>query len=223
MPEVVFKFDRERDLYNIWETCNKDSGWYDYKKTIHPQFLSICEGKSFEGCKEELEKSRRKMHDSGLIEVFALALQEAWKKINEEYFKRLENITKKPIYTEEFSAYVTTVVRCPYSYEESWFMVSFFRDMLNALKTAGHEIIHLQFHHYYWESIEKEIGNEKTADLKEALTVLLNLEFKDLWFVEDSGYEKHKELRKFIEEEWKKEKEFDVLLKKCIDYLKDDS
>ena len=56
--------------------------------------------------------------------------------------------------------------------------------------------------------------------LKEALTVLLNLEFKDLWFIEDEGYKKHKELREFIAQEWKKEKDFEKLLKKCVKYLK---
>ena len=36
----------------------------------------------------------------------------------------------------------------------------------------------------------------------------------------DEGYPTHKELRKFIEEEWKKNKDFEALLKKCVSYLK---
>ena len=224
MPKVKFKFDREKDLFNIWETCNKDSSWYDHKKNISSTFLEICEGKEFNECKKELEDYRSKMHNSKLIEIFAKALQEAWNKINDEFFKRLEKITKKPIYTNEFVAYVTTVTRCPYNEKENWFMISFFKDILNALVTAGHEIMHLQFHNTYWDEIEKQIGKEKTADLKEALTVLLNLEFKDLWFVEDRGYDVHKELRAFIAEEWRRDKDFEILLKKCVDYLsKNDS
>ena len=80
--------------------------------------------------------------------------------------------------------------------------------------------MHLYFHRFYWKNIEKEIGKEKTGDLKEALTVLLNLEFKDLWFVEDEGYEEHKELREFITQEWKNNKDFEKLLEKCVEYLK---
>jgi len=80
--------------------------------------------------------------------------------------------------------------------------------------------MHLYFHKFYWDKVESEIGEDKTADLKEALTVLLNVEFKDLWFVSDQGYKPHEELRKFIRDEWKKEKDFDVLLKKCVEYLK---
>jgi hypothetical protein len=99
-------------------------------------------------------------------------------------------------------------------------MVSFFRDLASALNTCGHELLHIQFHNLYWNQVENQIGEKKTSDLKEALTVLLNLEFKDLWFVEDKGYEIHKELRKFITDEWKKEKDFRILLDKCINYLK---
>ena len=221
MPKVIFKFNKEKDLYNIWETCNSSSNWYDFKKTIHSIFLDICEGKKFEECKGELKRYRDKMHDSGLIEIFVKSVQEAWNKINDEFFKRLERIMKKSICSKNFTGYVTTIIRCPYDYKKKSFMISFFRDLPHVLSTTGHEIMHIQFHNTYWPEIEKQIGKEKTADLKETLTILLNLEFKDLWFVEDTGYEPHKQLRKFIEEQWEKEKDFDVLLEKSVKYLKE--
>ncbi len=219
-PKVIFKFDTEKDLHNIWETCNKDSGWYDFKKTVHPGLLKICEGKKFSECKEELKKQKRRLYNSGLIEIYAKAMQEAWDKINDEYFKRLEKVMKKPIAKKQITAYLTTNIRCPYDYRHSSFMVSFFRDLLHCLTTCGHEIMHIQFHYTYWPKIEKQIGEKKTADLKEALTVLLNLEFRDLLFSEDAGYEPHKKLREFISKEWKKKKDFDVLMKKCVGYLR---
>jgi len=48
---------------------------------------------------------------------------------------------------------------------------------------------------------------------------LLNLEFKDLWFVKDCGYKSHRELRKFISDKWKEEKDFEKLLNSCVVYL----
>lgn len=220
MPKVKFVFDKEKDLYSIWETCNESSNWYDFKKTVHPRFIEVCEGKKFKECKEELERRKKKMYNSGFIEIFAGAMQETWNKINNEYFKRLEKVMKKPIVNKQFTAYITTNIRCPYDYKKSSFMVSFFRDLLEGLKTCGHEIMHIQFHNTYWPKIEKQIGKKKTADLKEALTVLLNHEFRDLWFVDDRGYEPHKELREFIEQQWQKKKDFEVLLEKCIKYMK---
>ena len=58
------------------------------------------------------------------------------------------------------------------------------------------------------------------ADLKEALTVLLNLEFKDILLAYDEGYGMHKELRDFISEEWKRKQDFNSLIDRCIEYLK---
>jgi len=127
---------------------------------------------------------------------------------------------KKSGFTEEFTARLTTVSSCPYNTGDNSFMINFFSPIPGVLATTGHEIMHLYFHKYFWDDTEKEIGKEKTADLKEALTVLLNLEFKDLWFVEDKGYEPHKELRDFIKSEWKKQKDFDLLLKNAISYIK---
>ena len=99
-------------------------------------------------------------------------------------------------------------------------MVSLFYSLPASLSTCGHELMKIFFHNTYWPEIEKKIGKEKTDDLKEALTVLLNLEFSDLWVAEDHGYGPHQNLREFIEKQWKKEKDFDKLLDKCVKYLK---
>ncbi|MEM4605663.1 MAG: hypothetical protein QW103_01330 [Candidatus Pacearchaeota archaeon] len=83
--------------------------------------------------------------------------------------------------------------------------------------SIGHEIFHFYFHKFYFEELEKKIGKEKTTDFKEALTVLLNLEFNDLFLIEDKGYENHKDLREFIKEKWSKRKSFDFLIYKFLE------
>jgi hypothetical protein len=220
IPKVIFKFDKEKDLYNIWETCNKDSPFKDFKKTVHPDILKICQGKKFEECKKSLEQNKKTLYTSGLIETFTKALQGGWDKFNDEYFKRLEKVMKKPICSNQFTAYLTTMMRCPYNIKEYTFMTSFFRSISESLKTPCHEIMHFQFYKYYWRKVEKEIGEEKTGHLKEALTVLLNSEFKDLYFFEEPGYDIHKELRNFISNQWKKNKDFDILVDESIKWIK---
>ena len=54
MSKVIFKFDKEKDLQNIWETCNFKSDWYDFKKNLHPIYLEMCEGKGFEVCRSKI-------------------------------------------------------------------------------------------------------------------------------------------------------------------------
>ena len=81
------------------------------------------------------------------------------------------------------------------------------------LRNSAIPSMHLQFHYYFEKDLIIKIGREKFGDLKEALTILLNEEFRDLWIVEDKGYEIHQELRKRISEQWKKNKDFDELIR----------
>jgi hypothetical protein len=165
-----------------------------------------------------LNKINQDLYHSGLIDSFLQSLDNSWLRIEKEFFSRILKITGKEL-SGSYIAYVTTLGICPYNPKENWFMVSLYYNLPKALSTLGHELMHLHFHEHYFHEIEKQIGLEKTHNLREALTVLLNLEFQDLWFIKDEGYAEHKELREFISEEWTKEKDFNKLLEKCVEYL----
>lgn len=220
MPKVIFKFDEEKDLWNLWATATANNRWHDFRKEVSPNIVEMCRGRRFDECKSQLQKLMKNVYEKKIIEIYRKFLQKAWKIIEEEYFRRMDKIFKKKSSFKNIIAYITTSGRCPYDPKEPSFMISLFYSLPSSLSTCGHEIMHLYFHKFYWKDIEKKIGEEKTADLKEALTVLLNLEFKDLWFTEDRGYEPHQELRKFIVEKWKEEKDFEKLLEKCVEYLR---
>jgi hypothetical protein len=217
MTKVIFKFDKEKDLWNHWHKSNWKSSWAKFE--INPKIKKICKKKKFEECKEELSKYLFKLQNSNLIKEDIKVLKKSWRKIEKEFFKRMDKLMKNK-FEKNITAYLTTLGICPYDPDEPSFMFSLFYSLPSQLETCGHEIMHLYFHKFYWNRVEKEIGNKKTGDLKEALTVLLNVEFRDLWFSKDKGYPPHEKLRNFIEKEWKKEKDFDVLLNKCINYLK---
>lgn len=221
MPQVIFKFDKEKNIWNIWDTANfKPTYGADLSNSMPKKVREVCQGKTFQECKNELKDNHKRIHSSKVIPILVDAINKSWMEINDEFFSRLQKIMKKKIKPTKFEGYLTTVGRCPYDYKDNFFFYPLNNPILNILKTAGHEIMHIHFHQTYWKEVEKEIGKEKTGDLKEALTVLLNLEFKDLWFVEDQGYPNHDKLRDFISKQWKKEKDFDVLLKKSIKWIK---
>lgn len=220
MPKVEFKFDKSKDIWNYWSSVNEKSRFLDFSKFINPTLLNSIKGKNKKEASGIIEKNLLDIHKSPFIKIYIEAVSKAWKKIEKKYFDTLKKITKKSICSEKFTAYLTTTVRCPYEKKENWFMINFFSPIPHTLRTIGHEILHLQFYKYFFDKIKKEIGKEKTEDLKEALTILLNLEFQSLWFVRDKGYLKHEKLREFIEKEWKKESDFKILLEKCVDYLK---
>lgn len=217
MVKVEFLFDLEKDLWNHWHKSNWQSSWANLE--VNPVIKDICEGKEFEDCKKDLSNHLYKLQNSEIIKINIEEVSRAWRVIEEEFFYRMNNLMKKK-FDQDILAYLTTLGICPYNPDEPSFMFSLFYSLPMSLQTCGHEIMHLYFHKFYWDDVEVKIGKEKTGDLKEALTVLLNLEFKDLWFATDYGYESHKELRDFIIKKWKEEKDFEKLLEKCVHYIK---
>lgn len=219
MVKVNFIFDKEKDLKNIYSSVNSNK--YS-NNCINQKIVKIAKDKNFQECKNEIEKYYEKVHKSKLIPYVIKSANNSWNLIEDEFFKRLEKLMGKKIVFEKVNGYFTSVERCPYNpdLKNSFFYFCGFNGIFNILKTAAHEIMHIQFHNTYWEEIEKKIGERKTWDLKEALTVLLNLEFKDLWLVEDKGYENHKKLRVFISKTWNEDKNFEKLLDACVDYLR---
>ncbi len=224
IPKLIFKFDKKQDLWNIWDICNAKSSYgRSWKNAVTKNIFQMCHKKKYEECKQELEKTMNYIYTNRLIHIVAKLFAESWKEIEKEYFDRLKRIMKAPFCSKEVNVYLTTAGRCPYNpnLKSPSFFVNFFRGITDVLQTAGHELMHIQFHNSkYWKICEKGIGEEKTWELKEALTVLLDLEFRDLWIIEDGGYLAHKQLRTYISKEWKKEKDFDVLIDKSIKWIK---
>lgn len=216
MVKVKFISEMENDMKNIWDKCNKKPQYGNFK--INPKLEKICIGKKFEEAKPELEKYLKLTYDSPYVETFKKVMQELWDKIEVQFFDRMDSLMKKE-YKKEIKSYITTLSICPYNPQEPSFMVSLFYPLQSALLTCGHEIMHLYFHEFFWDDVEKKLGQKKTGDLKEALTVLLNIEFIDLWLTKDSGYDEHKELREFISKTWKEEKDFETLLDKCVSFM----
>ncbi len=81
--------------------------------------------------------------------------------------------------------------------------------------------MHELWHFYTWYGLgidqEEKLGKAKYNDLKEALSVLLNVECKDLMSEgkHDKGYPQHAELREQILHFWENEKD----IRKLWDYI----
>jgi len=221
---VNFKFDKEKDLFNIWRSCNYGKNYgYDFTKKVSKSTLKICENKEYEKVKKDLQKNRESIYKNPLKNILIKSVTESWGKIEKEYFRRLKKITKKEFPFKKINSFMTTAPMCPYSPNKKipYFYFQIFAGLPTILHTAGHELMHIHLHNNgWWEKVEKTLGNKKTHDLKEALTELLNLEFHDLWIVEDKSYPNHIKLREYIKKQWKKEKDFEKLTNNCIKWIK---
>jgi len=221
---VKFKFDKEKDLFNIWETATSKAWFgFDFKKNMSKEVIDICKGKKYNQCKDKLRERIKKVYEKNFQKIFANTMNESWSLIEKEYFRRLKKITKEGFPFKKVNAYITTAPRWPY--RSHWrppaFYFNYFSTINHSLLIAGHELMHIHVHNTgWWDNVEKKIGYDKTQDLKEALTELLNLEFKDLWLFEDKGYPNHIKLRKYISQQWKKKKDFHKLTENCIKWIK---
>jgi hypothetical protein len=150
-----------------------------------------------------------------LIKDYIEKYQKDWDEISEEYQRRAEKIFGVSI-PENVIAYLTINNRCPYNIGENYFFIRF--PSLSIRKTVMHELWH--FYTWYGSGVyqEEKLGLEKYNNLKEALTVILNIECKDLMPEggEDIGYPQHKELRNEIVEIWNVEKDINKLWKSLI-------
>lgn len=223
MPKVIFKFDIEEDAKNYWECANSNLHWgNDFTKSLRPEVLKKLKGKSWMKVKKEtismLMRGYQQNKEKNMEKL--KVIQKKWDKMNDKYFKKLEDITKHKIYTKEFTCNITSIGRCPYNPKENSFMTNIFWKIEKILISCAHELMHLQFHYYFEKPLRKKLSYEKFHDLKESLTVLLNIEFKNLFKEKDIGYPKHQKLRKYIMQKWKENPDFEKLLEECVEYLK---
>ena len=144
------------------------------------------------------------------IDVYKNKYQSDWDSIADEYKKIAEGIFKVNI-TNTVTAYLTINNRSPYSIESNLFFVKVPSESVR--KTVMHELWHFYTWHKFGITWEEKIGKEKYNEIKEALTVLLNVECKDLLpeGVLDMGYPQHQELRAKILKLWSRERDIEKL------------
>jgi hypothetical protein len=161
---------------------------------------------------KEFVRLHIKENDFNLEEV-TKSLQINWDVISSDFEKRAEKVFGLNI-ADNITAYLTITGRFPYSIEKKYFYVSAKKSNANA--TAMHELWHFYTWHKFGDTIN-HVGSDKFNDIKEALTVLLNIECVDLMNGEiDKGYPQHQELRKIISDTWSKTKDINEAWKVAL-------
>jgi hypothetical protein len=215
---VLFKFDVEVAVEAIINIYNNPIAYgSDALKYFEPEVLKILKENKYP--KPLLKTYMLELYEADIKTPLIIFYSQLWRSVEEEYINRMENITKRGFNRKIITCYLITATRCKYNPNDRSFTLSLFVNPLAAIRNIGHEVFHLHFHEHFFDNIVNLIGRENTHMLKEALTVLLNVEFKDLWFIEDKGYDSHKELREFIVKQWNEDKDFEKLLNSCIKFI----
>jgi hypothetical protein len=150
----------------------------------------------------------------------------AMKVFLEEYVQRygggllrdIAKLTYKPLYRQTFYATFTLLRTCPYDPRRHWFMVSAKSNMAKQVNTIAHEIFHLQFIRCYYDYCrEQGLSASQFQDMKEAMTILLNLPRFDKYHLGiDVGYKPHQQLRAKISRLWKNRTSYKIFIDGCI-------
>lgn len=206
--KLKFEYSKEKD---IWCLLNKgkNSNNSPLPTKVYSEFVSTFGENLDEKSASQFIDQYLKAHNFNVAERLE-SYQNDFVLVSKEFEKIAERIFGVSL-ENEVTVYLTINNRCPYSVEENWFFVSISQD--SPIKIIMHEL----WHFYTWHGLgiteEEKIGVEKYNDLKEALTVLLNVECKQLLpeGVEDRGYPQHAELREKILEFWKEKPNIDYV------------
>lgn len=211
--KVTSEYKKEKDIWCLLK-YGKGSMNSSTQTKVYEQLVSFCG--------EDLnEENTSKFIDKYLlgnnlnVEEYISKYQNNWDKISDRFQEITENIFGVSL-EEDVTSYLTVNNRCPYYIEGSYFFVSLPTE--SSTRIAMHEL----WHFYTWYKFgivwEEKLGKQKYNEIKEALTVLLNVECKDLLpeGAEDKGYPQHQELRKEILKLWEEDKNIDNLWNKLI-------
>ena len=206
--KVIFDYSKDKD---VWCLLNKGKS-----SNNNPNPTKVYELLTAKCGESPTEENTSSFIDTYLaendasIEAYVAKYTEEWSLVSDEYYKRAEAVFGV-VLPQDVTAYLTINNRNPYSISDNLFYVTVPRDTVR--KTVMHEL----WHFYTWYGLgtdqEKILGKQKYNDLKEALTVLLNIECADLLpeGISDEGYPQHQVLRKSILDMWKTEKDIKTI------------
>lgn len=234
MVVLQFQVDKEDDI-NLWlrfinDSKKANSFGHSRLKGLSKEFLDKVLDKPEDEQRKVISEEIEKYYTEENLTKFKV---ESYNKIKENLDKlieRLEKLHSRKLPVDKIIVKYETFTCCPYLWKgkgSDWFGLYFAQYVLDQnqqSKVFVHEVMHLFFHYYFFDDcLKKGLTKEQTMDLKEAVTVLINFEFKDLVEREDYGHQGHKALRTLISEEWQKqeEKDFQKLLDVVIEKMKE--
>lgn len=214
---LIFSYNKEKDIDCILRVGPKSSNSPNPTETYKKIVSQYGENPSREQISEFIDKyiEGRKYTADEYISKY----QKDFDEIKDRYIKSAEKVFGVKL-DENVTAYLTAAGRYPYNLEQYFFFVGFGG---RSNPVAIHEL----WHFYTWKVFgleeERKIGMKKYNDIKESLTVLLNLECQDILEEEDEGYPQHQEYRKEISKLWKEGKDIKDIWNHMVKVLDNES
>ena len=204
----------KKDAWNWWDACNRISYGVNWKERVDKKIYSRISGKTekeaYAFLLPYLEKLYKRIHLDKEIKL----TQQIFDEKKEKIFSIMEKVTGKKIYRKNFYCYFTTFPRGPYNLKKGSVGLPVIWGRKTFINVFVHELLHFQTIYYFKTEIVEKVSDKDFENFKEALTVILNVEFKELLTQHDRGYKIHRKLREKLLHYWSKERNFS----KLIDY-----
>jgi len=146
-------------------------------------------------------------------------IENKWMQISKIFWPRAEKIFKTKLPNKQIIGYLTIHNICGYNIRDNYFFITLTSTCSNLI------IMHELWHFFTWYSFGKSfkennvISKERYYDIKESLTEILNLEFKDLLGNQiDKGYFPHQKIREKVKKSWVKYKNIKKVVDELLDY-----
>lgn len=221
MPTIRVKQNIKKDAWNWWHACNKVSYGEDWKQRIDQTLRSNIVGVSKEQAFSFLIPHLKNIYLAEKINQKKKEARCVFHQTQNEIFSRMEKITGRVIYRDDFTCFLTTFPRAPYDYNHGYVWIPIVWPRETYVRTFMHELLHFQTYIYWQKQCLTKLTNNEFENLKEAVTVILNEECLDVMLWADKGYAMHKNEREELLLFWKKHKNFDALIDHGIElYLK---
>lgn len=216
--KVTFEYNKEKDIWCILNRGRSGSTNYSqfatkvYQKLIQEYGESPTEETTALFVQKYLSDERISLEES------VAKYQKDWDTIADKYHKIAQQVFGVTL-VNDITGYLTINNRCPYNIQGNYFFVTV--PTLSSRRTTMHELWHFYTWQRFGADAEEKLGKQKYHDVKEAFTVLINVECKDLlpYGVTDNGYPQHKELREKILELWQNERDIDKLWECAAAYV----
>lgn len=218
--KIIFKYDLKME----WENYIRIRASINHPEKPVSKFeiMATEVGVDVSDKKQVLDYYKKRTDNYNIdIEKVIKDFQIKWDKIADEVESRNIKLFNTRLDLGNITAYLTIRDRCAYNIQLKYFFVCMCTD--HSDRTSMHEFQHFYTHMLIYPKLENAgLNNQEQNDFKEALTFLLNIEFKDLMGdAVDEGYTKQIKIRSKFEQLWQKHPSIEFLTQYYINHLKD--
>ncbi|NQU86306.1 MAG: hypothetical protein HQ541_11145 [Mariniphaga sp.] len=218
---IEFKYNIEKDAENFLIVAKAkkikiSSSFLEEKRFLKYKMYFEKYGPIFS--KSKLKKFINEYIEDNKIDIIQelKIIENKWAQVNKSFWSRAEKFFRTKLPHRQITVYLTVSDVCGYNIKDGYFFITLKSSCSNLI------IMHELWHFFTWYSFGKKfketnvISKEKYYDIKESLTEILNLEFKDLLGNQiDKGYPDHQKIRKKVKKLWVKYEN----IKKVVDKL----